>query len=330
MPRTTKARSGALYRRFATPIVASKRSAWIFLIGVGVATLLSMTLFATKSVTVKMLPFDNKSEIAVVVDLPEGASLEDTERTLFAAADVARGLPEVTLGPGLCRHRRRRSTSTAWCGTIICAQRRNWANCRSICAARSDRKRASHDIALDLRQRLKAVSVPDGTSIKVVEVPPGPPVLATLLAEIYGPDAATRRAVTGELQEDLRRSAVHRRHRRFDRRSSGRGCGCRSTRTGSNSSASSSATSTTPSRRCSAACPSAIRTAAKTAIRSRSRSGCRSATSPGPRRWPRRRCPPTRCPAARPSSNWARWCKRPRRGRLAARSSAATAGSPTW
>ena len=68
-------------------------------------------------------------------------------------------------------------------------------------AARGDRKRASHDIALDLRQRLKAVSVPAGTSIKVVEVPPGPPVLATLLAEIYGPDAATRRAVTGELKK---------------------------------------------------------------------------------------------------------------------------------
>ena len=87
---------GRIYRRFATPIVRSKRSSWIFLIGVGVATLLSMTLFATKSVTVKLLPFDNKSEIAVVVDLPEGASLEDTERTLFAAADIARGLPEIT------------------------------------------------------------------------------------------------------------------------------------------------------------------------------------------------------------------------------------------
>ena len=134
---------GRIYRRIATPIVRSKRSAWIFLIGVGVATLLSMVLFATKSVTVKLLPFDNKSEIAVMVDLPEGASLEDTERTLFAAADIA----------------------------------------------------------LDLRQRLKAVSAPAGTSIKVVEVPPGPPVLATLLAEVYGPDAATRRAVTGELKK---------------------------------------------------------------------------------------------------------------------------------
>ncbi len=190
---------GRLYRRFATPIVASKRSAWIFLIGVGIATLLSMTLFATKSVTVKLLPFDNKSEIAVVVDLPEGASLEDTERTLFAAADIARGLPEIisvqsyagTPAPfnfnGLVRH-------------YYLRERPELGELQVNLAARSDRKRASHDIALDLRQRLKAVSVPAGTSIKVVEVPPGPPVLATLLAEIYGPDAATRRAVTHELK----------------------------------------------------------------------------------------------------------------------------------
>lgn len=191
---------GRLYRRFAAPIVASKRSAWIFLIGVGVATLLSMTLFATKSVTVKLLPFDNKSEIAVVVDLPEGASLEDTERTLFAAADIARGLPEITSvqsyagtpAPfnfnGLVRH-------------YYLRERPELGELQVNLAARTDRKRASHDIALDLRQRLKAVSSPAGTSIKVVEVPPGPPVLATLLAEIYGPDATTRRAVTGELKK---------------------------------------------------------------------------------------------------------------------------------
>ena len=191
---------GRLYRRFATPIVRSKRASWIFLIGVGVATLLSMTLFATKSVTVKLLPFDNKSEIAVVVDLPEGASLEDTERMLFAAADIARGLPEITSvqsyagtpAPfnfnGLVRH-------------YYLRERPELGELQVNLAARGERKRASHDIALDLRQRLKAVSVPAGTSIKVVEVPPGPPVLATLLAEIYGPDAATRRAVTGELKK---------------------------------------------------------------------------------------------------------------------------------
>jgi multidrug efflux pump subunit AcrB len=189
-----------IYRRIAVPIVRDKRSSWIFLIGVGVATLLSMVLFATKFVTVKLLPFDNKSEIAVMVDLPEGASLEDTERALFAAADVARGLPEIisvqsyagTPAPfnfnGLVRH-------------YYLRERPELGELQVNLAARANRKRASHDIALDLRQRLKALGVPAGTSIKVVEVPPGPPVLATLLAEIYGPDAATRRAVTSELKK---------------------------------------------------------------------------------------------------------------------------------
>ncbi len=191
---------GRLYRRFATPIVASKRSAWTFLLAVGTATLLSMLLFATRSVTVKLLPFDNKSEIAVVVDLPEGASLEDTERTLFAAGDIARQLPEVTSvqayagtpAPfnfnGLVRH-------------YYLRERPELGELQVNLLARGDRKRASHDIALDLRQRLKAVGAPQGTSVKVVEVPPGPPVLATLLAEIYGPDAATRRAVASEMKK---------------------------------------------------------------------------------------------------------------------------------
>ena len=193
-------RLGRLYRRVANPIVSSKRSAWMFLLGVGIATLLSMTLFATKSVTVKLLPFDNKSEIAVVVDLPEGASLEATERTLFDAADIARQLPEAvslqsyagTPAPfnfnGLVRH-------------YYLRERPELGEVQVNLASRGDRKRASHDIALDLRQRLRALSVPAGTSIKVVEVPPGPPVLATLLAEVYGPDAATRRAVTAELKK---------------------------------------------------------------------------------------------------------------------------------
>ncbi|MCW1989647.1 multidrug efflux pump subunit AcrB [Bradyrhizobium diazoefficiens] len=193
-------RLGRLYRRFATPIVRSKRAAWIFLLGVGIATLLSMMLFATKSVTVKLLPFDNKSEIAVVVDLPEGASLEATERTLFGAAEIARQLPEATSlqsyagtpAPfnfnGLVRH-------------YYLREKPEMGELQVNLAARGERNRASHDIALELRQRLRALDIPKGTSIKVVEVPPGPPVLATLLAEIYGPDAATRRAVTAELKK---------------------------------------------------------------------------------------------------------------------------------
>jgi multidrug efflux pump subunit AcrB len=190
---------GRLYRRLAAPVVRSRRAAWIFLLGVGIATLLSMMLFATKSVTVKLLPFDNKSEIAVMVDLPEGASLEATERTLFGAAEIARRLPEVTSlqsyagtpAPfnfnGLVRHSYLR-------------ERPELGEVQVNLTARGERKRASHEIALELREKLKALDAPKGTSVKVVEVPPGPPVLSTLLAEVYGPDAATRRAVAIELK----------------------------------------------------------------------------------------------------------------------------------
>ena len=191
---------GSLYRRFATPIIRSRRSAWTFLIGVGLATLAALVLFATKSVMVKLLPFDNKSELAVVLDLQEGASLEDTERTLFAMADIARGLPEVrsiqsyagTPAPfnfnGLVRHYYLRESVEL-------------GELQLNLAPRGDRSRASHAIALDLRQRLKQATLPDGASVKVVEVPPGPPVLATLLAEIYGPDSQTRRAVAHEVKK---------------------------------------------------------------------------------------------------------------------------------
>ncbi len=191
---------GRLYRRFAAPVVRSRRSAWRFLIGVGVATLLVCLLFATKSVTVKLLPFDNKSEMSVVVDLPKGATLEETERTLFSIADVARQLPEIrsietyagTPAPfnfnGLVRH-------------YYIREAPELGELHLNLAPSGERKRTSHAIALDLRARLKSVTLPPGTVARVVEVPPGPPVLATLLAEVYGPDSTTRRAVAAELKK---------------------------------------------------------------------------------------------------------------------------------
>jgi len=192
-------RLGRLYRRVATPVLASRKRSWIFLLAVGFATVAVTLLFATKQVTVKLLPFDNKSEVAVIVDLPEGASLEDTERVLFAAADVAAAVPELrsmqayagTAAPfnfnGLVRHYYLRAAPEL--GELALNL-----------APKGDRDRTSHAIALDLRNRLKAIKSPAGTAIKVVEVPPGPPVLSTLIAEIYGPDAETRRAVAGEVK----------------------------------------------------------------------------------------------------------------------------------
>jgi multidrug efflux pump subunit AcrB len=191
---------GQLYRRMATPVVRSRKSAWRFLIGVGVATVAVCLLFVTKSVTVKLLPFDNKSELAVVVDLPEGATLEDTERTLFAIAGVARQLPEIrsietyagTPAPfnfnGLVRH-------------YYVRELPELGDLHLNLAPGTERSRASHAIALDLRARLKSLVFPAGTVVRVVEVPPGPPVMATLLAEVYGSSSTERRAVVAELKK---------------------------------------------------------------------------------------------------------------------------------
>ena len=177
LPPLRHARSCA---RASAPGSSSSASAW--------RPLAVCVLFYTKNVTVKLLPFDNKSELSVVVDLPEGATLEDTERTLFAIADVARQVPEVrsietyagTPAPfnfnGLVRHYYIRESPEL-------------GELHLNLAPQGERSRTSHAIALDLRARMKKVTLPAGTVARVVEVPPGPPVLSTLLAEVYGPDS---------------------------------------------------------------------------------------------------------------------------------------------
>ena len=191
---------GRLYRRVAAPLVASRRTAALFLTIVGIATLLSMIPFATKSVTVKLLPFDNKSEVQVVFDLPDGTSLEDTDRTLIQAARLIADVPELanlqayagTAAPfnfnGLVRHYFLRAGS-------------NQGDLQVNLTPKSERSRQSHQIALDIRKRLDAgLKLPPGSAVKVVEVPPGPPVLSTLLLEVYGRDAGERRDVTAKVR----------------------------------------------------------------------------------------------------------------------------------
>jgi len=193
---------GALYREVASRVIATRRSAWTFLIGVGLATLAACAMFATKTVTVKLLPFDDKSELQVVLNMPAGTALEATGRALTDAAAVARAVPEVvavdaydgTASPfnfnGLVRH-------------YYLRNRPEMGDLSVALAAKDRRHRSSHAIALDLRRRLAGVALPSGAVIKVVEAPPGPPVMATLLAEIYGPDAKTRRAVAERVKADF-------------------------------------------------------------------------------------------------------------------------------
>lgn len=190
---------GRLYRRVATPIVAGRKPAWTLLLTVGVLTLVSMSAFYFKGVTVKLLPFDNKSEFQVIIDLPEGATLERTDRVLTEAAGRLAAIPEAvsiqayagTSAPfnfnGLVRH-------------YYLRNRPEQGDLQVNLLPKHHRDRASHEIALEARQLLADMDLPEGTSVQVAEIPPGPPVLATLLAEIYGPDAETRRAVAREVR----------------------------------------------------------------------------------------------------------------------------------
>ncbi|WP_422001289.1 efflux RND transporter permease subunit [Reyranella sp.] len=191
---------GRFYLRAARPLLAGRRRAPVFLAVVAVATAAACVLFATRDVTVKLLPFDNKSELQVVVDLPPSSTLEETERFLMAAAERLKDLPELTslqlyagtAAPfnfnGLVRHYYLRRDP---------AQGDLQVNLQP----KGERARASHAIALDVRQRLTALPRPAGTRLRVVEVPPGPPVLATLLAEVYGPDEASRRETARRVRQ---------------------------------------------------------------------------------------------------------------------------------
>ena len=174
---------GRGYAALARPLLRSKGRAWLFLLVVIALSFGSLGLLYTKDVTVKLLPFDNKSELAVVVDLPEGASVEATDDVVQQAARIAMGMAEVrsvqthagTAAPfnfnGLVRH-------------YYLRQNPEMGEVQLNLAAKHDRSRTSHDIALDLRKQLDAVVAPMGTVIKVVEPPPGPPVISTLLAEV--------------------------------------------------------------------------------------------------------------------------------------------------
>ena len=197
-------RLGRLYAAVARPVLASKARSWLFLLAVGALTLASLALFYTRDVTVKLLPFDNKSELSVTIDMAEGSSVEATDAVAQQIAAIVLALDEVksvqthagAAAPynfnGLVRHSFYRTEPQM--GDVAINLK-----------PKAERGRASHDIALDIRQRIAAAAaLPEGAVFKVVEPPPGPPVMATLLAEIYGPDAETRRAVAARIEAAFR------------------------------------------------------------------------------------------------------------------------------
>lgn len=192
-------RLGSIYASVARPILATKWRSGLFLLVTVVLSFGSLALFYTKTVTVKLLPFDNKSELSVMIDLPEGASVEATDAVAQKVARNVLDLPEVisaqthagTAAPfnfnGLVRHYYQRSEP-------------QMGEVQVNLSHKDARDRSSHDIALDIRERLNALDLPAGTALKTVEPPPGPPVISTLLAEVYGPDGDTRRAAARQVR----------------------------------------------------------------------------------------------------------------------------------
>ncbi len=189
--RDAAAESGAdgallrLYRRAVEPFLERRSRAWALLAGTAALFVAAFALAAFRAVPLKMLPFDNKNEFQVVVDAPEGTTLERTEVVVRRLAEVVLRAPEVrdvSLYTGLAspmdfntlvRHGYLRS------GPLVGELRVNLADKR-------EREMQSHQIALRLRPELEAVAREAGVRIAIVEVPPGPPVLATITVEVYG------------------------------------------------------------------------------------------------------------------------------------------------
>jgi multidrug efflux pump subunit AcrB len=192
----------AAYRRVMTTLITNPRRRWTFLAGVAVLLLAAMALVPAKLVTVKMLPFDNKSELQVMVRMPDTAPLEATSRVATALADellrdqavVSAQSYSGTASPytfnGLVRHYYLRREASL-------------ADIQVMLTPKDERDEQSHDVAKRVRERLLPVAQSLGAEIQVVEIPPGPPVLQTLVAEVYGPGAARRQAVAREVRTVL-------------------------------------------------------------------------------------------------------------------------------
>jgi multidrug efflux pump subunit AcrB len=176
-----------IYNKIESPLLESKTKRWLFLGGTFLFLIATIILFFTKSVAVKMLPFDNKNEFQVVIDMPEGTTLERTSVVTQEIAQYLSTRQEVinyqnyigTSAPitfnGLVRHYDLRGGS-------------NMADIQVNLIDKEKRATQSHDIVKLLRPEIQRIATKFNANVKLVEVPPGPPVLSTIVAEIYGPE----------------------------------------------------------------------------------------------------------------------------------------------
>ena len=192
-------RFAALYARVMTPLMERPRLRAGFYAVTATLVVASVGLLALRAVQVKMLPFDNKSEFQVVLDLPEGTALETTNAAAEDVAAYLRSVPEVrstevyagTAAPfnfnGLVRH-------------YFMREGANVADVQVNLLGKGDRERQSHAIAVAVRPTIDSIARRYGASAKVAELPPGPPVLSTLVAEVYGATDSTRIATAREVK----------------------------------------------------------------------------------------------------------------------------------
>jgi multidrug efflux pump subunit AcrB len=195
-----------IYRRIMTPLIRSARNRGLFFIAVIALLLLSVALVPLGLVRVKMLPFDNKSELQVVINMPDGTPLEQTARVAQALGDELARQPDVlnyqtyagTSGPynfnGLVRH-------------YYMRRQPNQADIQVNLLPADKRSVQSHAIAKRLRPLMDAIGAQYGARIQVSEVPPGPPVIQTLVAEVYGPDLAGQTQIAQQIKSIFQSTA---------------------------------------------------------------------------------------------------------------------------
>ena len=188
------------YRRALTPLIARRGMRWAFFGVVAALLVASFGLFANRAVIAKMLPFDDKSEFQLVIDLPEGSTLEATAEAARGLGRYVATIPEVTdyqmyVGTpapfnfnGLVRH-------------YFLREQSHTADIQVNLVGKRERAAQSHAIVRRIRPEVERIARGYGAAVKLVEVPPGPPVQSVLVAELYGPDEATRRAAARAVRD---------------------------------------------------------------------------------------------------------------------------------
>ena len=195
-----------MYSSMILPMLEVRWKRWTFMISIIIILLASLSMIYTKSVAVKMLPFDNKNEFQVVIDMPEGTTLEKTAAVTGEIAEYVAHQPQVvnyqeyvgTAAPisfnGLVRHYDMRKGD-------------NVADIQVNLVNKTERSIQSHDIVKQMRAGVQAIANRYQANAKLVEVPPGPPVLSTIVAEIYGPDYDQQIAIAEQVKNRLKQTA---------------------------------------------------------------------------------------------------------------------------